>query len=52
MALHHGPLLLALPAAMATYPLLLLLLGGLPSAERRQLAALFARRAVPVGEAG
>ncbi len=52
LALHHAPLLLALPSALATYPVLLLLLGGLPAEERRQLAALFARRVAPVAEAG
>jgi O-antigen/teichoic acid export membrane protein len=52
LALHRSPFILALPAAMATYPILLLLFGGLPAAERRQLANLFARRPVQVGEAG
>lgn len=52
LGLHQTSLVVSLPAALAIYPLLLLLLGGLPAAERRQLAALFARRGTPAAEPG
>jgi len=51
LGLHQSSWLLLIPACLAAYPILFLLLGGLPATDRRQLAELFARRGAQVSEA-